>query len=236
MSCSLVSLGSDGVMTGQEVELLVINLSMPFSSSMSAIKSRDASWFEAWQPSQDSLSLTFRQQSIADQMMTIQILQRWCKLGTMLHIAYPERDIDYDCVIDSCPLELDYSAVMKDCTVHLTLLTNSFIQSMESFQYSPVAARFFDQDIEQSADTVPSVNGKTDTTLSSVDAMFRDKPSSISGYDISYGAYPYITVTKKGWQCKYSVKLDDKLRVSLVRGDDILHSWLDHNAESKIRK
>lgn len=202
------------------LEVLPIAFTTTLSSSASPMHANNAEWFEAWNPSQDKLSITIRMQSRDAQNNVIWTLQRWARNSTILRISYPERNFDYRCVIESCPLSWQYDTVVKDFTVSFFLLTNSFIDSQTTFQYSDVASALFDNDY-LSDDIYDAIGTITDINDASVKEMY-DKQQQFSGYKISYLSWPYVSIWKKGWPYKYTVVMNADFVKCLTTGQDVL--------------
>ena len=202
------------------LEVLPIAFSTTLSSSVSVMHASNAEWFEAWNPSQDSLSITVRMQNPDAQMNAIWVLQKWAQENAMLRIVYPERNFDWRCTIESCPLSLDYSVVMKDFTVTFFLLTNSFLTAQQTYQYSDVANALFTNDYIRE-DIYDSIGTVTDINDSSIRDMY-DARQSFSGYDVSYTTWPYVTITAKRWAYIYTLVFTKDLANILASGQDVL--------------
>lgn len=220
------------------LEVLPIAFETSLSSSVSAIHANSAEWFEAWNPSQDSLSITVRMPSLDAQKNAIFVLQRWASENAMLRIVYPERNFDWRCVIESCPLQLDYSVPMKDFTVSFFLLTNSFIASQTSFVYSDVASALFTNDYIQD-DIYDSIGEITTVTDETVKKLY-DSQTQFDGVKLSYSSWPYVTVTSSRWAYSYTIVFSKDLVKCLSGGQDILmyceQNYIKRNTSSSTDK
>lgn len=116
-----------------QTDLYVRSWSTTLSSSMSSTPKRDGAWFTAWQPSQDTLSMTIRQPSTYAQATTLVTLQKWLADQSQLSLDWTERDLHYRCLVKSAPTQLNYNVVMNDINLTLQLLTNAFISSTSGY-------------------------------------------------------------------------------------------------------
>ena len=78
------------------LELLVRSWNTTLQSSASPVYAQNHTWFEAWKPAQDGLSVVIRQPSVKAQYYALMCLQRWMQGNEILHLNWPERNIDYD--------------------------------------------------------------------------------------------------------------------------------------------
>ena len=206
------------------VELYVVAMSTSLSSSMQPVLGCKATWFEAWQPSQDTLSITFRQPSVDAQYQVISTLRRWAQGNSMLYLRYPERDIDYRVVIRSIPLRKRYDATMLDATVTFQPLTNRFIGSTVPYVYTDMAYAMLGS--EFITDTVDdALSFDTEQQLRN---LFTQN-AQFDGYRIAYLNYPNVQIqirrtNKDGlvtWSNAYTVRMTQSLAKHLANGDDI---------------
>jgi hypothetical protein len=129
------------------LELLVRSWNTTLQSSASPIYAQNHTWFEAWKPAQDGLSVVIRQPSVKAQYYALMCLQRWMQGNEILHLNWPERNIDYDVVITSATLQKDYDTIMQDVTVQFFCLTNAFQDTRVSFSYSSTALDMYLTDL-----------------------------------------------------------------------------------------
>ena len=218
------------------VELYVVAMSTSLSSSMQPVLGCRATWFEAWQPSQDTLSITFRQPSVDAQYSVISTLRRWAQGNSMLYLRYPERDIDYRVVIRSIPLRKRYDATMLDATVTFQPLTNRFIGSTVPYVYTDMAyAMLGSEFITDTVDDAISFD-----TEQQIRNLFTQN-AQFDGYRITYLNYPNIQIQfrrtdndgREQWSSVYTVKMTQDLAQRLVRGDDI-QAYLKANQSASI--
>lgn len=206
------------------VELYVVAMSTSLSSSMQPVLGCKATWFEAWQPSQDTLSITFRQPSVDAQYSVISTLRRWAQGNSMLYLRYPERDIDYRVVIRSIPLRKRYDSTMLDATVTFQPLTNRFIGSTVPYVYTDMAyAMLGSEFITDTVDDALSFD-----TEQQIRNLFTQN-AQFDGYRITYLNYPNIQIQfrrvdndgREQWSSVYTVKMTQDLAKHLANGDDI---------------
>ena len=206
------------------VELYVVAMSTSLSSSMQPVLGYKATWFESWQPSQDTLSITFRQPSVDAQYQVISTLRRWAQGNSMLYLRYPERDIDYRVVIRSIPLRKRYDATMLDATVTFQPMTNRFIGSTVPYVYTDMAyAMLGSEFITDTVDDALSFD-----TEQQIRNLFTQN-AQFDGYRIAYLNYPNVQIqirktNKDGsvrWSNAYTVKMTQGLAKHLANGDDI---------------
>lgn len=218
------------------VELYVVAMSTSLSSSMQPVLGCKATWFEAWQPSQDTLSITFRQPSVDAQYSVISTLRRWAQGNSMLYLRYPERDIDYRVVIRSIPLRKRYDATMLDATVTFQPLTNRFIGSTVPYVYTDMAyAMLGSEFITDTVDDAISFD-----TEQQIRNLFTQN-AQFDGYQITYLNYPDIQIQfrivdndgREQWSSVYTVKMTQDLAQRLARGDDI-QAYLKANQSASI--
>ena len=218
------------------VELYVVAMSTSLSSSMQPVLGCKATWFEAWQPSQDTLSITFRQPSVDAQYSVISTLRRWAQGNSMLYLRYPERDIDYRVVIRSIPLRKRYDATMLDATVTFQPLTNRFIGSTVPYVYTDMAyAMLGSEFITDTVDDALSFD-----TEQQIRNLFTQN-AQFDGYQITYLNYPDIQIQfrivdndgREQWSSVYTVKMTQDLAQRLARGDDI-QAYLKANQSASI--
>ncbi|WP_288923509.1 hypothetical protein [uncultured Bifidobacterium sp.] len=218
------------------VELYVVAMSTSLSSSMQPVLGCKATWFEAWQPSQDTLSITFRQPSVDAQYSVISTLRRWAQGNSMLYLRYPERDIDYRVVIRSIPLRKRYDATMLDATVTFQPLTNRFIGSTVPYVYTDMAyAMLGSEFITDTVDDALSFD-----TEQQIRNLFTQN-AQFDGYRITYLNYPNIQIQfrrvdndgREQWSSVYTVKMTQDLAQRLARGDDI-QAYLKANQSASI--
>lgn len=218
------------------VELYVVAMSTSLSSSMQPVLGCRATWFEAWQPSQDTLSITFRQPSVDAQYSVISTLRRWAQGNSMLYLRYPERDIDYRVVIRSIPLRKRYDATMLDATVTFQPLTNRFIGSTVPYVYTDMAyAMLGSEFITDTVDDAISFD-----TEQQIRNLFTQN-AQFDGYRITYLNYPNIQIQfrrtdndgREQWSSVYTVKMTQDLAQRLARGDDI-QAYLKANQSASI--
>ena len=218
------------------VELYVVAMSTSLSSSMQPVLGCKATWFEAWQPSQDTLSITFRQPSVDAQYQVISTLRRWAQGNSMLYLRYPERDIDYRVVIRSIPLRKRYDATMLDATVTFQPLTNRFIGSTVPYVYTDMAyAMLGSEFITDTVDDALSFD-----TEQQIRNLFTQN-AQFDGYQITYLNYPDIQIQfrivdndgREQWSSVYTVKMTQDLAQRLARGDDI-QAYLKANQSASI--
>lgn len=218
------------------VELYVVAMSTSLSSSMQPVLGCKATWFEAWQPSQDTLSITFRQPSVDAQYQVISTLRRWAQGNSMLYLRYPERDIDYRVVIRSIPLRKRYDATMLDATVTFQPLTNRFIGSTVPYVYTDMAyAMLGSEFITDTVDDAISFD-----TEQQIRNLFTQN-AQFDGYQITYLNYPDIQIQfrivdndgREQWSSVYTVKMTQDLAQKLARGDDI-QAYLKANQSASI--
>ena len=218
------------------VELYVVAMSTSLSSSMQPVLGYKATWFEAWQPSQDTLSITFRQPSVDAQYSVISTLRRWAQGNSMLYLRYPERDIDYRVVIRSIPLRKRYDATMLDATVTFQPMTNRFIGSTVPYVYTDMAyAMLGSEFITDTVDDALSFD-----TEQQIRNLFTQNVQ-FDGYRIAYLNYPDIQIQfrivdndgREQWSSVYTVKMTQDLAQRLARGDDI-QAYLKANQSASI--
>lgn len=218
------------------VELYVVAMSTSLSSSMQPVLGCKATWFEAWQPSQDTLSITFRQPSVDAQYSVISTLRRWAQGNSMLYLRYPERDIDYRVVIRSIPLRKRYDSTMLDATVTFQPLTNRFIGSTVPYVYTDMAyAMLGSEFITDTVDDALSFD-----TEQQIRNLFTQN-AQFDGYRITYLNYPNIQIQfrrvdndgREQWSSVYTVKMTQDLAQRLARGDDI-QAYLKANQSASI--
>ena len=218
------------------VELYVVAMSTALSSSMQPVLGYKATWFEAWQPSQDTLSITFRQPSVDAQYQVISTLRRWAQGNSMLYLRYPERDIDYRVVIRSIPLRKRYDATMLDATVTFQPMTNRFIGSTVPYVYTDMAyAMLGSEFITDTVDDAISFD-----TEQQIRNLFTQN-AQFDGYQITYLNYPDIQIQfrivdndgREQWSSVYTVKMTQDLAQKLARGDDI-QAYLKANQSASI--
>ena len=218
------------------VELYVVAMSTALSSSMQPVLGYKATWFEAWQPSQDTLSITFRQPSVDAQYQVISTLRRWAQGNSMLYLRYPERDIDYRVVIRSIPLRKRYDATMLDATVTFQPMTNRFIGSTVPYVYTDMAyAMLGSEFITDTVDDAISFD-----TEQQIRNLFTQN-AQFDGYQITYLNYPDIQIQfrivdndgREQWSSVYTVKMTQDLAQRLARGDDI-QAYLKANQSASI--
>ena len=218
------------------VELYVVAMSTSLSSSMQPVIGANSVWFESWQPSQDTLSITFRQPSVDAQYQVISTLRRWAQGNSLLYLRYPERDIDYRVVIRSIPLRKRYDATMLDATVTFQPLTNRFIGSTVPYVYTDMAyAMLGSEFITDTVDDAISFD-----TEQQIRNLFTQN-AQFDGYQITYLNYPDIQIQfrivdndgREQWSSVYTVKMTQDLAQKLARGDDI-QAYLKANQSASI--
>ena len=221
---------------GVSVELYVVAMSTSLSSSMQPVIGANSVWFESWQPSQDTLSITFRQPSVDAQYYVISTLRRWAQGNSMLYLRYPERDIDYRVVIRSIPLQKRYDATMLDATVTFQPMTNRFIGSTVPYVYTDMAyAMLGSEFITDTVDDALSFD-----TEQQIRNLFTQN-NQFDGYRITYLNYPNIQIQfrrvdndgREQWSSVYTVKMTQDLAQRLARGDDI-QAYLKANQSASI--
>lgn len=206
------------------VELYVVAMSTSLSSSMQPVIGANSVWFESWQPSQDALSITFRQPSVDAQYQVISTLRRWAQGNSMLYLRYPERDIDYRVVIRSIPLRKRYDSTMLDATVTFQPMTNRFIGFTVPYVYTDMAyAMLGSEFITDTVDDALSFD-----TEQQIRNLFTQN-AQFDGYRIAYLNYPNVQIqirrtNKDGsvtWSNAYTVRMTHSLARHLANGDDI---------------
>lgn len=206
-----------------QVELLVVGMSTSISSSMKPVVGYRSVWFEAWQPSQDVMSITFRQSSPDAQRAAVETLRRWAQGNSRLSLKYPERNIDYEVVIRSIPWERRYDRQLVDATVTFQLLTNRIISSTTPFTYANLAwAMLGSEFVTEDVDEATSFDSE-----SSLRALF-DAGTQFDGYRITYLRYPTIQISYmmsgsrgSSWSPTYTVALTSALASAISKGGDI---------------
>lgn len=218
------------------VELYVVAMSASLSSSMQPVIGANSVWFESWQPSQDVLSITFRQPSVDAQYSVISTLRRWAQGNSLLYLRYPERDIDYRVVIRSVPLQKRYDSTMLDATVTFQPMTNRFIGSTVPYVYTDMAyAMLGSEFITDTVDDALSFD-----TEQQIRNLFTQN-AQFDGYRITYLNYPNIQIQfrrvdndgREQWSSVYTVKMTQDLAQRLARGDDI-QAYLKANQSASI--
>ena len=216
-----------------QLELLVVGMSTSLTSSMQPVLGYRAQWFESWQPSQDTLSITFRQSTPEAHESAVATLRRWAQGNSRLSLKYPERNIDYEVIIRSIPWTRRYDTQLVDATVTFQPLTNRFIDSTSPFIYANLAWSMLGSEfITEDIDDISSFETETQ-----VRALFASK-TQFDGYDITYLSYPNIqiryrmTIVHEGqglepdtveqtWSSVYTVQLTTQLAGAISRGEDI---------------
>lgn len=119
-----------------QVEVGVVSWSTSLRSSMTPMYTQGHTWFQAWNPSNDSLSMTLRQNSRTAQKALSSTLFAWMKMNTEVTIDWYERNMHYTAIVASAPQRDDYNVVMNDINVTFLLVTNRFIDSIAPFTIS----------------------------------------------------------------------------------------------------
>lgn len=236
------------------LELLVRSWNTTLQSSASPIYAQNHTWFEAWKPAQDGLSVVIRQPSVKAQYYALMCLQRWMQGNEILHLNWPERNIDYDVVITSATLQKDYDTIMQDVTIQFFCLTNAFQNVRTSFSYSSTALDMYLTDlIDVDIDEVSAIE-KARQEQKEIDSAIQNK-SQFNGSQITYNSDGTVTVRltnanlthfadlfrpDRNHPFRFKTKLTYDLLKKLESGDDLLTYFrrlvADGRAEQVIYK
>lgn len=236
------------------LELLVRSWNTTLQSSASPIYAQNHTWFEAWKPAQDGLSVVIRQPSVKAQYYALMCLQRWMQGNEILHLNWPERNIDYDVVITSATLQKDYDTIMQDVTIQFFCLTNAFQNVRTSFSYSSTALDMYLTDlIDVDIDEVSTIE-KARQEQKEIDSAIQNK-SQFKGSQITYNRDGTVTVRltnanlthfadlfrpDRNRPFRFKTKLTYDLLKKLESGDDLLTYFrrlvADGRAEQVIYK
>ena len=121
---------------GVQVEVGVVSWGTALRSSMRPIYSQGHTWFQAWSPDNDSMTMTFRQPSVYAQSALVATLFQWMRTQAVVQIEWAARNMDYQAVIVGAPDKRDYNVVMNDVSVTFMLITNKFIQNVATASIS----------------------------------------------------------------------------------------------------
>lgn len=220
------------------VQLFPRAWSTTLSSNMSSTQKKDGAWFSAWQPSQDTLSLTVRQPSIQAQKTTIITLQKWLGDQTRLTFRWTERQMNYQCVIKSVPTQLKYDAVMVDISLTLQLLTNEFMTSARGYTLTTGIENMLYADlVTQTTDDFVFSDDKHEVGSIATDAIAQRK--QWNGWNATYNSDGTATFVKAGGRFniggvihkQYRVRITDAF-VKAMNGGFDLESILRQYASS----
>lgn len=218
---------TDGYVT---CDLYVRSWNTTLSSNMSSTAKKDGAWFSAWQPAQDTMSLTIRQPSTVGQATTVTTLQKWLGDQSILTFSWTERSMSYQCVIKSAPTNLRYDAVMVDLNLTLQLLTNSFMKTSRGYVVTSGIQQMLLADlVSQTTDDfqMPGDESK----FGDVSKRFMsEQKSQISGWDVTYKSDGTV-IFKKHYELgdsmsnlfskSYEIKVNDSFVKALNDGMDI---------------
>lgn len=240
---------------GVQVEVGVVSWGTALRSSMRPIYSQGHTWFQAWSPDNDSMTMTFRQPSVYAQSALVATLFQWMRTQAVVQIEWAARNMDYQAVIVGAPDKRDYNVVMNDVSVTFMLITNKFIQNVATASISGnVLSMLGDKFVSTTIDDAEREHALAEQKAKEKGAKnqkeLQDKAKKAmkdkSGYKVEYNPDGTATFTFTDYSkpnfapggltqtyptYRVTVKITNELVDKLNKGDDIPHYLLTHKVK-----